>query len=93
MQCVAPYITAAVPSPSIPALLKAFMHICNNDIGASDEEEEDGIDLCNCEFSLAYGMLSQFCASVAQGVSSIVGQWVYLWVQSYICFIDLTSTE
>ena len=55
MQCVAPYITAAVPSPSIPALLKSFMHICNNDIGASDEEEEDGIDLCNCEFSLAYG--------------------------------------
>ena len=56
-QCVAPYITAAVPAPSVPALVKAFMHLCNNDIGASDEEEEDGIDLCNCEFSLAYGKL------------------------------------
>ena len=54
-QCVAPYITAAVPSPAVPGLVKAFMHLCNNDIGSSDDEAEDGVDLCNCEFSLAYG--------------------------------------
>ena len=60
-QCVAPYVTAAVPTPSIPALVKSFMHMCNNDIGSSDDEEADGVDLCNCEFSLAYGKSPVHC--------------------------------
>lgn len=37
------------------ALVKAFLHRCNADAGSSDEEEDDGVDLCSCEFSLAYG--------------------------------------
>ena len=59
LQCVAPYVTAAVPLPAIPALVKSFLHMCNNDIGSSDDEEADGVDLCNCEFSLAYGALAR----------------------------------
>ena len=54
-QCVAPYITAAVPTPAVGALVKAFLHKCNHDIGSSDDEADDGVDLCNCEFSLASG--------------------------------------
>ena len=54
-QCVAPYLSAAVQQSSVAGLVKAFLHKCNADAGSSDEEEDDGVDLCNCEFSLAYG--------------------------------------
>ena len=54
-QCVAPYLSAAVQQSSVAGLVKVFLHKCNADAGSSDEEEDDGVDLCNCEFSLAYG--------------------------------------
>jgi len=48
----------------VAALVKAFLHKCNADAGSSDEEEDDGVDLCNCEFSLAYGGLPLFVFAV-----------------------------
>lgn len=74
---MAPYVTAAVPTPSIPALVKSFMHMCNNDIGSSDDEEADGVDLCNCEFSLAYGVYALDCcrSTVAEALQKRADQF------------------
>lgn len=55
--CVAPYYNALMKNPD--SLAKLFMDICSVEAKKfepkDDNDDDDGVDLCNCEFSLAYG--------------------------------------
>lgn len=53
-----PYLTAFAGAAGAAALCKEFHAACFQDAKsreAAPMEEEEGEDLCNCEFSLAYG--------------------------------------
>lgn len=59
------------------------------------EEEEEGEDLCNCEFSLAYGMLLHLfvcglltpcCRDIRLSQHAL---WATCWLQSTDCFLHL----
>jgi elongation factor 3 len=56
--CVKPYVPFLAAADAA-ALSKAFRERCykDNKVKTADEDDcdDDGVDLCNCEFSLAYG--------------------------------------
>lgn len=57
-QTVVPYLTAFCGAAGAAALCKEFHIACFQDAKSrqmAPEPEEEGEDLCNCEFSLAYG--------------------------------------
>ena len=53
---IAPYVAAA-PADKAKAAVKVILEECIKDIALEDEESEDetGEELCNCQFTLAYG--------------------------------------
>lgn len=55
---VVPYLSAFAGAEGAAALCKEFNNACFLEAKSREVapmEEEDGVDLCNCEFSLAYG--------------------------------------
>ena len=56
-KCVTPYLGPYISEPTAGKAAIAFLAICYKEAEAKGnvEEEEEGEDLCNCEFSLAYG--------------------------------------
>lgn len=56
-KCVTPYLGPYVTDGTATKAAVAFLTICFKEAEAKGvvEEEEEGEDLCNCEFSLAYG--------------------------------------
>lgn len=56
-KCVTPYLGPYITDATAGKVSSAFLTICFKEAEAKGvvEEEEEGEDLCNCEFSLAYG--------------------------------------
>lgn len=57
MQCVGPFLSGFFSGPDVDAISKAFLAQCfqHDHPGEDDFDDDTGEDLCNCEFSLAYG--------------------------------------
>jgi hypothetical protein len=59
LQCVTPYLAAHVGEEVASATCEALMARCEEEAHrkdmADDDEDDEGEDLCNCFFSLAYG--------------------------------------
>jgi elongation factor 3 len=55
--CVVPYMGPYITDASATKAADAFLKICFQEVKEkeSNVDEEEGEDLCNCEFSLAYG--------------------------------------
>jgi elongation factor 3 len=56
-KCIVPYLGSYITEATAGKAAAAFLQICYKEAEAKGnvEEEEEGEDLCNCEFSLAYG--------------------------------------
>lgn len=56
-QCVVPYLSLYTSADVAAKACGAFLDACYEDTQDSGpvQDEEEGEDLCNCEFSLAYG--------------------------------------
>jgi elongation factor 3 len=56
-KCVVPYLAPYISEPTAKKAASAFLAVCYQEVKAkeSNVDEEEGEDLCNCEFSLAYG--------------------------------------
>jgi elongation factor 3 len=55
---VSPYLTPYLTVDEAATVTKGFMEKCFQESRAKvkiEDEEDEGEDLCNCEFSLAYG--------------------------------------
>lgn len=55
------YLAGAVPEADVDKVSEVFLSRCVKEIASKaqeDLEDNEGEDLCNCEFSLAYGALS-----------------------------------
>ncbi len=59
-QVVKPYLAGLVADADLDKVSEVFLQRCLKEIASKEKEdleENEGEDLCNCEFSLAYGML------------------------------------
>jgi hypothetical protein len=59
-QVVQPYLGDLIPEAELQKVNEVFLQRCLKEIASKEKEdleENEGEDLCNCEFSLAYGML------------------------------------
>jgi elongation factor 3 len=57
-QVVQPYLGELIPQAELEEVNEVFLQRCLKEIAAKEKEdleENEGEDLCNCEFSLAYG--------------------------------------
>lgn len=57
-QCVTPYLSVFMTEVEAERVCRLFMKCCQDMVrGGQDDDEDDGEgeDLCNCQFSLAYG--------------------------------------
>jgi elongation factor 3 len=57
-KCVVPYLAPIISDAAATSVCHTFLASCKKVLqkhGGVVEEEEEGEDLCNCEFSLAYG--------------------------------------
>lgn len=55
---VQPYLAGLIPQDDVDKVCNVFLQRCVKEIASKeveDLEENEGEDLCNCEFSLAYG--------------------------------------
>jgi elongation factor 3 len=56
---VTPYLSAFLSASEVARVAKAFRERCykDNKVASADDDDcdDEGVDLCNCEFSLAYG--------------------------------------
>jgi hypothetical protein len=58
-QVVKPYLAGLVPEADLDKVSEVFLQRCLKEIASKEKEdleENEGEDLCNCEFSLAYGV-------------------------------------
>ena len=60
-QSVCPYLEGLIPTADAEAVTKAFHRLCEEETRSKSEQDNNddgpGEELCNCEFSLAYGRL------------------------------------
>lgn len=55
-QCARPYLESVLPRPAAKAAAAALLSKCDHrEHSEASSDDDEGIDLCNCEFSLAYG--------------------------------------
>lgn len=55
-QCARPYLESVLPRPAAKAAAASLLAKCDHrEHSDASSEDDEGIDLCNCEFSLAYG--------------------------------------
>ena len=62
-QVVKPYLAGLVAEADLDKVSEVFLQRCLKEIAAKEKEdleENEGEDLCNCEFSLAYGVFELF---------------------------------
>lgn len=56
VQCSRPYLESVLPRPAAKAAAAALLSkLDSTERSDSSSDDEEGQDLCNCEFSLAYG--------------------------------------
>ena len=56
LQCSRPYLEGVLPRPAAKSAAAALLSKCDStERSDSSSDDEEGQDLCNCEFSLAYG--------------------------------------
>ena len=58
LQCVTPYLALFLSAADAEAVCNAFLARCIEDTREKDvvqDDDDEGEELCNCEFSLAYG--------------------------------------
>jgi hypothetical protein len=56
LQCTRPYLEGVLPRPAAKSAAAALLAKCDStERSDSSSDDEEGQDLCNCEFSLAYG--------------------------------------
>jgi len=56
LQCSRPYLESVLPRPAAKAAATALLSKCDHTEHSDESSDDDeGVDLCNCEFSLAYG--------------------------------------
>jgi hypothetical protein len=73
-QVVQPYLGELIPQAELEKVNEVFLQRCLKEIAAKEKEdleENEGEDLCNCEFSLAYGTVLQslcFCTAASSSV-------------------------
>ena len=76
LQCSRPYLESVLPRPAAKSAAAALLSKCDStERSDSSSDDEEGADLCNCEFSLAYG--EESCAAGAMaclGTSMPVSQ-------------------
>lgn len=57
-QCVVPYLSEFMEAAAVEKVCAEFLdksYMVTQDKAHDEVEEEEGVDLCDCEFSLAYG--------------------------------------
>ena len=60
LQCTRPYLEGVLPRPAAKSAAAALLAKCDStERSDSSSDDEEGQDLCNCEFSLAYGAHAQ----------------------------------
>ena len=89
-QVVKPYFAGTIPDADLDKVSEVFLQRCLKEIASKEKEdleENEGEDLCNCEFSLAYGVsrlsdiVLQACDTFAAGHHHSAGK-LFQWTHS-----------
>ena len=72
LQCSRPYLEGVLPRPAAKSAAAALLSKCDStERSDSSSDDEEGQDLCNCEFSLAYGAHTRQLRMCRVSVASI----------------------